>query len=109
MNENMKQEKQTPPAPNGRMSDFRKALFLTAVPIIVLSAISIGGQIADIGLVAFSIISIAVWMLWGLAILTTIGFAIARKRQVAAGMLAGVAIGMVGLGATCFADMISSF
>ena len=92
------------------MSDFRKALFGTAVPIIVLGVISAGGRMAvaasDAALVAFDVLGVVAAGLLGLAILAAIGFTIARKRQIAAGILAGVGIGIVGLGVTCFAPLL---
>ena len=106
MTENTNQEKQTAPAPKGGMSDFRKALLWTAIPIIVLSTISAGGTIARVGWADFGAIAgVAAVGLWGVAILAAIGFAVARKRQVAAGILVGVGIGIIGLGATCFAAL----
>lgn len=84
-----------------RMSDFWKALLWTAIPILVLSAISVVAAIASRGRVAFGG-SIA-GMLCVLALLVSIGFIIAKKRRIAAGILAGVGIGLVGLGLTCFA------
>ena len=104
MKQNTNQEKQTPPAPKGGMSHFRIALMLTAIPIIVLSAIGAGGIISNPASVAWGVVfSVAGW-LWGLAILVCIGFAIAGKRKIALGILVGIGTGMfVGLGATCFA------
>lgn len=103
MKQDTEQEKQAPPAPKGGMSDFRKALLWTAIPILVVSAIDAGAAMATKG-AAFSG-GLGPTALWGLAILACIGFAIARKRQIALGILAGVGIGIVGLGATCFAAM----
>ena len=88
------------------MSDFRKALLWTAIPILVLSAIGAPGALAPSSAwVGFGVFGGVAAGLWGLAILACIGFAIARKRQIALGILAGVGIGLVGVGLTCFAAM----
>ena len=107
MKENTEQEQQTP-APKRGMSDFKKAMMWTAIPIVVFSAISTGGSIANPASVAFGIVSAVAAGLWGLAILACIGFAIARKRQIAAGILAGVGIGVLALGASCFALLVTN-
>ncbi len=80
------------------MSDFRKALLWTAIPIIVLSVVSMTRIF--FGLFWFAPLGLLV-----LAILACIGFAIAHKRQIATGILAGIGIGIVGLGLTCFAQI----
>ncbi len=85
------------------MSAFLKALLWTAVPILVVSAVSAiaaaaavkGGGIGEPGMGVGG-------LLFGVAVLLSIGFAIARKRQIASGILAGAAIGLVGLMLTCF-------
>jgi hypothetical protein len=97
-------EKQAPPTKK-RMSDFRKGLLWTAIPILVLSAIGAGGTMAKSSPVVYGAFSVVAYGLWGLAILACIGFAIAHKRQIAIGILAGIGIGVVGLGLTCFATM----
>jgi hypothetical protein len=102
LKQDAEQEKQIP-TPKRGMSDFRKSLLWTAITILVVSAIDAGAAMATKG-AAFSG-GLAPTALWGLAILACIGFAIARKRQIALGILAGVGIGIVGLGATCFAAM----
>jgi hypothetical protein len=94
-----------PPRPPPKsMSAFRKALLWTAIPILLLSfggagaAVATGGGFAPGG--AFG------GILWVLAILVCIAFAIARRRQIALGMLAGLGIALVGLGVSCFAPLI---
>ena len=104
MEQNTNQEKQTPPTKKG-MSDFRKGLLWTAIPIIICSIIGSSGLGAQSDWVGFMVFSYLVSLLWVLAILTCIGFAIAHKRQVALGILAGIGIGIVGLGVTCFATI----
>ncbi len=110
MEQNTNQEKQTP-APKKGMSDFRRALLWTAIPIVVFTAIGMPGMIATpyttwSGFGVFTGIAVG---LWGLAILVCIGFAIAHKRQIALGILVGIGIGIIGLGITCFASFSNSF
>jgi hypothetical protein len=107
----MKEGPGTRPVPKkGGTSDFRKALIWTAVPLLALGLTGFGLRVVarfsgGAGLpVAFS--PAIVPLLWVLAIFTAIGFAIAGKRQVAAGMFAGIAIGLVGVGLTCFGTMV---
>ena len=99
------------PAPTKRgMSDFRKALIWTAVPLVALGLTGFGLRVigrfsGGAGLrVAFS--PAIVPLLWVLAIFIATGFAIAGKRQIAAGMFAGIAIGLVGVGLTCFGSIV---
>ena len=106
MEQNTNPEKQTP-APKKGMSDFRKGLLWAAIPIFICSIIGSGGEMAHNTWVGFGVLfsvfrGLAVF-LWVMAILACIGFAIAHKRQVALGILAGIGIGLVGLGLTCFA------
>jgi hypothetical protein len=112
MKQHSEQEKQTPPAPKRGMSDFRKALIWTAIPIVVLSAICIGGWMggwqASLTIVPWFVLMFGPPGLWVLAILACIGFAIARKRQIALGILAGVGIGIVAVGLSCFAAITSA-
>ena len=78
------------------MSDFRKALIITAIPIVVLSLISLAGP--------------SVWFaaaaLWVIAIVAAIVFISKGRREIAAGVFSGIGIGIVALGATCFANIV---
>ena len=76
------------------MSSFRKALLCTAIPIVVVALIGIA--FAPIWPVAavFAVIAFVI----GIILLFMKG-----HRQTAAGILAGIAIGIIALGATCFA------
>lgn len=75
------------------MSNFRKALLCTAIPIVVVA-----------------LIGIAFWPLWIIAasfagiafIIGIILLFMKGHRQTAAGILVGIAIGIIALGATCF-------
>ena len=73
------------------MSDFFKALLATAIPIVALSLISIVLRVSVIGP------AIAV------AIVVAIIFAASGRRNIANGILAGIGIGFVVQGVTCFA------
>lgn len=57
MKQDEKQEEQIPPAPKRGMSDFRKALLWTAIPIGVLSLISTAG-VAVKGMVAAWVVAL---------------------------------------------------
>jgi hypothetical protein len=78
------------------MSDFLKATVFTGIPFVALFVIiaAMVGRGAEF-----------VWMaslgLCILALLTSAGFAIADKRRIALGILAGTAIGVVGLVISC--------
>ena len=79
MKQDPEQENQTPPAPKRRMSDFLKALIVTAI----VSFITGVGLVAAIG--AF------------------IYFLVKGKREIVAGIAAGIGITIVAWGVTCFA------
>jgi len=113
--ENMEQEKQTPPAPKGRMSDFRKALIWTAIPMFVLSIVSMSivrlvlqEQGTSVGSYDGSMTLLGTQLaVMGAAILTAVVVQSVLyktgKRQVAAGILAGAGIGFVASFVSCFA------
>jgi tetrahydromethanopterin S-methyltransferase subunit C len=89
------------------MTTFRKALVGTATPIVILSFISMAGTLRGHYFDDFTPVYFA-WLgalgLWLLAILATIVFAVSGRRQIASGILAGIGIGTVSLGVTCFAN-----
>jgi hypothetical protein len=109
MIQNSEHQKQIPPAPKGRMSSFRKALLWTAIPTIVLSVISAAGvattgeYIFD-GAAGFAIVWIVAAIYLVGAILISI-ICLFVNRSIGAGILTGVGIGIVALGATCFANI----
>jgi hypothetical protein len=93
----------TRPSPRKGMSDFLKALLWTAVPLLVVSTVSAIGALTAVSGGGIGEPGIGIGgLLFGLAILVSIAFAIARKRRIAAGVLAGAAIGLAGLSVTCF-------
>ncbi len=83
------------------MSDFRKALLLTATPVVLLGVVlatevtreSKTGELSGVGI----FVKLVVLGVGALAMLASGGFAIARKRQTALGILSGLAIGAVGI------------
>jgi hypothetical protein len=94
------------------MSDYRKALLWTAIPIVVIGLISVvdsvvrgigGFDFYDLNFVWFGAVAC-----WFLAVLAAVGFTIAGKRQIASGIFAGVAIGILALGVTCFANLATA-
>ena len=91
------------------MSNFRKALMFTAIPIVVLSLISLAG----IGRYVFGEGVQSVWFasaaLWVIAIGAAIVFSVKGKRGIAAGILAGIGIGFVAIGGICLADLFAAY
>ena len=89
--------------PRKAMSDFLKALLWTAIPILLVSGVSavaamrsvVGGGIGEPGMAVGS-------LMFAIAIIASVGFGIAKRRRIAAGILSGAAIGLVGLFVTCF-------
>lgn len=82
-------------------SAFRKAFAYTTIPIIALSILSLAGAAVE-GL--YFVWYIAIFM-WVLAIVATIGFALIHRSRTASGILAGIGVGFLALGATCFANI----
>ena len=80
MKQDTSPEKQAPLRPKGRMSNFQIAMLISAICTVVLSVLAIPAGIV-------------------LAII----FAAQGKRQLMAGLLAGMGIGIVVLGISCFA------
>ena len=83
------------------MTPFQKALVFTAAPIVLLSLISTAGT-ADQNYYDLWYLGVVGW---ALTIPAMVGFAIAGKQRVIAGIAAGAAIGFVALGATCFVNL----
>ena len=110
MKQDTEQEKQTPPAPKGGMSDFCKALLATAIPLGVLGVVTAGLAVAG-AWDSYGVVGFVALGLLGLAILASIGFAIARRGQIVGGIWAGIgigfAVGVISLMVTCFAALYS--
>ena len=95
MEQNTEQEKQIP-KPKKKMSNFGKAFLWTAIPIIVFTAISMPGAMAPhTAWTGFGVFGGTAFGLWVLAIPLCVGFAVARKRLIALGLLAGIGIGIL--------------
>jgi hypothetical protein len=98
MEQNPNQDRQSPPPQKG-LSDFRKGLLWTA------ASISLVGIISSIGISALRMGWFVALGLWILAFFSAIVLAIVGKRRLAAGIFAGIAISLVVLGITCFANI----
>jgi len=85
------------------MSNFRKVLIFTAIPIVILSLVSLGGRSTDFT-EGLGVAWLGAGGLWVIAVLTAIGFAIKGRREISSGILVGVAIGFVSLVVTCIAS-----
>jgi hypothetical protein len=90
------------------MSAFRKGLLWTALPTVLLGIVgTIGLAATDTNEVGNGFIIVWFVALGVLAIEMLLGFIMLffpRHRQVTAGIWAGIALGMVTLGVTCFAN-----
>lgn len=84
------------------MSDFRKGLLYTAVPIIIVSVAGMGMSETS----GFPIIIHPLWYaavaFWGVGIFVAFGFGVAGKKEIAKGISRGLIIGFVVLIATYF-------
>jgi hypothetical protein len=96
------------------MSDFRKALLWTAIPIVLLNLISMGlvfydrygavGRDVERESSAIGLSFYAVLYLGG-AFIGAIIYGARGKRSIASGMWAGIGIGIISLGVSCFANI----
>jgi hypothetical protein len=96
------------------MSDFRKALLWTAIPIVFLSLITTGlffydrygtvGRDAERQQSAIGLWFYGVFYLVG-AMIVAIIYGVRGKRSIASGIWAGIGIGIISLGVTCFANI----
>ena len=86
------------PRPRNWNSDFFIPMVSTGIPFVLLVVIMAlmagrGGEL----------VWAASLILWILALLVSAGFAIASKRRISLGILAGTAIGLIGLVVSCSA------
>ena len=87
------------------MSDFQKALMITAIPIVVLSVAStvgasiVGGYEGALGFLFLWLIPASLLLI---AIVAAIIYTSTGRRNRAAGIWAGVGIGILSLGLSCF-------
>lgn len=81
------------------MNKYGKALLFTAIPIVILSLISLFSKQSDInkGLGIFWLIAGDIWLI---AILTGIGFRFKKRKEIASGILVGAGIGFASLALT---------
>src|SRR5689334_22839624 len=77
---------------------FPTGLLSTLAPVGVLSLLSTGGAVT--GEVLWWSWQLA-WIVWGAVLIATLGVFLAGRRQFAAGMLTGWALGFLLLFATC--------
>ncbi len=91
------------------MSSFRKALMITAIPLVALSLVSIAGGVMASGWE---------WVVWVrflgaflvmVAIIAATIFYFTGRKGIASGMLAGIGIGIVALGVSCFAPIAVAY
>jgi hypothetical protein len=75
----------------------------TAIPIVILSLVSLGGRSTDFT-EGLGVSWLVAGSLWVIAVLTAIGFAIRRRKEISSGILVGVAIGFFSLVITCIAS-----
>ena len=95
MTENSNEENKARPESSDRMSSFRMALLSTAIPAVALSLISLAVTNLWLGAIFFVVA----------AFIASIMFLIFGYRSIAAGILTGVGIGIIAIGATCFANV----
>lgn len=90
------------------MSDFKKALIFTAIPIVVVSIIG------TVGMSAYKTegpetVLFNVWLAAGglalVGFIAAVVLAVRGQKKIAAGIFAGVGIGIVAIGVTCFANI----
>jgi hypothetical protein len=87
------------------MSDFQKGLAFTAGPIVVLCIIGSVGSIHNLYGVGVSWSAIGIAFL--AAFIVAIVMGVRGKRKASAGIFVGLAIGVIALGASCFAVAVS--
>jgi hypothetical protein len=91
----------TPGGGNGGLTPFQRAMLWTAAPLVALNLISVGGAWEESLYWVWAIALLA----WLVTAVVGIGFSIAGKRETAAGVWAGFAIGLVALFVSCFANL----
>ena len=91
------------------MSNFRKSLMITMIPLVALSLVSIAGGVLASGWE---------WVVWVrflgvflvmVAIVAAIVFFFKGRKDIASGMLTGIGIGIVALGVSCFTPIAGMF
>lgn len=81
------------------MSNYRKAVLFTAIPIVVSSLISVGSKSPDLNK-ELGIAWLIAGDMWLIALITALVFQLKKYKQIASGILLGAAIGAFSLGVT---------
>jgi hypothetical protein len=81
------------------MSNLRKAIIITAIPIVVLSLVSLGSKHADLNK-GLGIAWLVAGDLWLIALITAIVLSFKKSKEIVSGILIGLAIGAFSLGVT---------
>ena len=81
------------------MTNSIKALLFTAVPIVILSLVSLFSKQPDLnkGLGIFWLIAGDIWLI---ALVTSLGFHLKKRKEIALGIIAGASIGFASLALT---------
>jgi hypothetical protein len=87
------------------MNDFLKGLAFTAIPIVVLCAIATVGSVQNI--LGLGFLWPVVWIAFLAAFILAIVMAVRGRKKASAGIFVGLAIGVIALGASCFAVVFS--
>ena len=86
------------------MTPFRTAFASTAIPIAAVSILSLAGTVSDGPFYHWLVLGYGFgW--WLAAVVAAVGFAVAGKRQVASGILAGIGVGFLSLVVSCFSQV----
>ena len=90
------------------MRNLHKALIFTALPIVILSLVSLFSKQPDLnkGLGIAWLIAGSIWLI---ALLTAAGFYLNKSKEIARGILAGAAIGFASLALTYCEPIIPMF
>ncbi len=96
-------EKASPKKPH---SSFRKAMVITAIPFV---AFSIAWMIGGRALTSLPLNVLVGIPLLGIpaAVILAVILAVARRQQAAAGVLAGLGIGIITMGVSCFSSSLA--
>ena len=86
------------------MSDFQKGLAFTAIPLIILVAVSWSRIDNSYGGVSWTVTALAFLAAFVMAIVN----AVRGHRSASAGIFVGIAIGVVAAGISCFAITVGS-
>ncbi len=103
----------TPPATSSTgpakkpWSDFRKGLVVTAIPFLVYALLFFVLGPVQLGQPLMFLFLFFPFVAIPAAIILSIAFAVRGSKRLAAGILAGLGIGIVAIGASCFAFILN--